>query len=367
MNSYVNDTINLAFSVRGVTVKEIEKTKKGYTPENRKLLIETAAKKKVLPVVGKLLCDIAVDTDTWLPHYERFQKRNLQVIAQVNEVFEYCHANGIHNIAIYENFGALLYSDTDIALYSSGDVDFYADVVEKQKIVQTMEALGYSVTDDKNHRRDLMTECLRDGAAVRINIGWKPLRRQSLPIGISTEKVIDWNKLVPYKNTSIRILDKNALLYLCLLRIAVHGYSRSPDVRLYIDIYNAVCTNPDWDTVIAWAKADKVLTKIVTVAYISNQLNGVHVPDKVIEMAKVDKYARKIIQIVYDEKNMTLKYDPSGLKLLKLEAASDNKSVVGELFIMAFPPVRWVKAFYAEANDSTAKAYLNYYKWFISK
>ena len=157
------------------------------------------------------------------------------------------------------------------------------------------------------------------------------------------------------------------MLYLCLLRIAVHGFSRSPDVRLYIDIQNCVCVNPDWGQVIKWAKRDKVLTKVVAVAYIAHHLNGVAVPDGVLKIAEEDKYAQLIIAKCYDSENRTLRYDPAGMELLRVEAASDNRSLVGEILVMFFPTKKWLAAFYQKDGDACYKKYVNYYKRMIGK
>lgn len=362
MNEYVNNVINMSFSSLPYKKSDIDYTINGYTNENKNELLKIAKKKKVLPVVGKFLCSINVDVEEWEKHYNFFKERNENVIRQVNEVFKQLHSKGINRIAVYENFGALLYSDTDIALYSSGDVDFYADVKDKKIIVEALEELGYVVTDDISHRRNLMTEFLKKDAVIRINIGWKVLRRYSLPINVETSNFINWNNLITYKDTEIRILPKDVLLYLCALRIAVHGYSRSPDVRLYIDITNVIKTNPNWDKAIEWAKKDKTYTKFSTVLYIANHLNGVKVPEKIISDVKNDKYAQKILKYVYNDEEGSLKYDPKGFDLLKLEAASDRRSFLGEVFVMLFPPMNWLREFYTNNGDGTFKIYKNYYK-----
>lgn len=362
MNEYVNRVVNLAFRVVPITSEEKKYVVDGYSETNRKELLRIAEKKKILPVVGKFLCALNLDNGEWKKYYLYFKERNVKVIEQVNEVFVQLHSRMIDHIAVYENFGALLYADTDIALYSSGDVDLFADISYKSQIVNAMEELGYMVTKDSAHERSIMTEFLKEGELVRINIGWIVLRRYSLPISVDTNQVVNWNQLVSYKDTEIRILSKEALLYLCLIRIAVHGYSRSPDVRLYIDIYNVSCLEPDWDIAMQWAKNDGVITKLSTAAYIANRLNGVDVPEKIKKLVKSDQYAKKILEIVYDEMNRTLKYDPSGINLLRMEAASDRRSLLGEILVMLFPPRKWLKEFYLADGEKEIKMYKNYYK-----
>lgn len=367
MNEYVNNVINLSFRVVPITESEIDYMKSGYTEENKKELLHIARKKKVLPVVGKFMCSQDVDKEEWDKHYQHFLNRNRQVIDQIDELFAHFKSKGITRIAAYENFGALLISDTDIALYSSGDVDLFADIAFKRQIIDAMVELGYLPTKDINHKRNLMTEFLKEGAVIRVNVDWKVLRRYSLPVEVDTEEVVKWDSLVLYKDTNIKLLSKEALLYLCFIRIAIHGYSRSPDVRLYIDTYNVVCAKPDWNIVLEWAKRDKVLTKFVTVAYIANRLNGVEIPESVLVLAEQDKYVQRIIDIAYDEGKRSLKYDPSGLELLKLEAASDRNIVAKELLLIAFPPREWLKKFYLAEGEKPTRMYLNYYKRFLRR
>lgn len=367
MNTYTNNIINYAFRVTPLTEEEKLYVINNYSSGNAADLKETLTTKKVRPVVGKMMVGLGVDVDHWQKEYDLFLNRNMAVIEEIDHVFGELQKNGVAKIFAYENFGALLSSGTDIALYSSGDVDLYADVEQKDKIVEIMGTLGYKPTLDIYHERSIMTEFLKEGGVIRVNIDWIILRRMMFPINVSLDGVLDWGSLRHYGNTNIQLPSKEALLYLCLLRIAVHGFSRSPDVRLYIDIQNCVCANPDWEQVIKWAKWDNVLTKVVAVAYIAHHLNGVAVPDSVLQMAEGDKYAKLIIAKCYDSQNRTLKYDPAGMDLFRVEAASDNRTLTGEILAMFFPPKKWLEAFYQKDGDACHKKYFNYYKRMIGK
>lgn len=367
MNEYTNKVINFAFRVTPLTEDEKSFVKDSYFPENATDLKETLKTKKVRPVVGKMMVSLGVDEVYWNSEYEYFLNRNKAVISEIDSIFSELRKNGITRIIAYENFGALLSSDTDVALYSSGDVDLFADVSSKDEITKIMQSLGYTPTLDFHDERKIMTEYLKKDGIIRVNIDWIILRRMMFPIKISLEGVLNWSQLRKYKTTNINLPSKEALLYLCLLRIAVHGFSRSPDVRLYIDIQNCVCVDPDWDKVIAWAKRDEVLTKVVAVAYIAHYLNGVAVPEYVLELAENDKYAQQIINICYDANNRTLKYDPAGMDLMRMEAASDNRSLPGEFLAMLFPSKNWLKEFYQKPGDGCASKYINYYKRLIGR
>lgn len=362
MNEYVNRTINYAFRVKPLTEEAKQFIADGYTTDNKEELIRIATKKKVLPVVGKMMTGLGLNRDLWENHYRYFKDRNTRVTELLADVFSAFQANGITRICAFENYGAMLSAGTDIALYSSGDVDLYAQVDQKEEIIRVMETFGYKPTMDEINKRNIMTEFLKKEGIIRINVAWKPLRRFSLPFKARTEKYFRWDEMGYYQNTAIRLPSHETLLYLCFLRIAVHGYSRSPDIRLYIDTFNASCHHPDWDRVVGWAKNDGVYTKFAVVASIAHDLIGLDVPQKVLRFAEDDKYSRRILSLTYDFERHTLKYDPAGISLLKVEAASDNKSVVGEALSMLFPPKAWIKEYYQDKGENTVTAYKRYYK-----
>ena len=362
MNRYVETTINLAFSALPLTPDQTEFIRAGYCPETARELLEVATKKKVLPVVGKLLYHLDLDQPLWEEKYRHFQSRNREITQLVDQVFQAFDRAGIHRICAFENYGAMLAADADIALYSSGDVDLYAEPDQKDRIIHVLDSFGYQPAGDEADRRNIMTEFIRQDGIIRINVAWKPLRRMLLPIKADTAKYFHWETMGFYKNTAIRLPSADTLLYLCFLRIAVHGYSRSPDIRLYIDTYNATHNNPDWERVLNWAKADGMTTKFVTVAAIAQDLIGIPVPEFVLEQAQKDRHCQQILAITYDFQNHTLRYDPSGLQLVKLEAASDNCSVAKLLLRLLFPPSRWLTESYLAPGEKNFRKYINYYK-----
>lgn len=367
MNSYSNKIINNAFRATLLTDDEKEYIVDNYDIPNSSDLKETLKTKKVRPVVGKMMVGLGIEADYWGKEYDFFRIRNEAVITEVNRIFTSLHSSGIFRVFAYENFGALLSSGTDIALYSSGDVDLFADVNNKDCITEVMRSLGYYPTRDVFDERNIMTEFLSEGGIIRVNFDWIILRRMMFPIKVNLDDVINWDSLRQYQDTEIQLPSKEALLYLCLLRIAVHGFSRSPDVRLYIDVQNVVCTDPNWEIAIEWAKRDRVLTKFVTVAYIAHCLNGVSVPQQIIDLADKDKFAQRIIKICYDKQNRSLRYDPAGLDLFRVEAASDNRSLIAEILSLVFPPKSFLTSFYEKDGDNCLRKYINYYKHLFGK
>lgn len=362
MNEYVNRTINFAFCAKPLKEEEKRFIANGYTDENKDALILVATKKKVLPVIGKLMIKLNIDKVFWEEQYNYFKNRNLEVTNLVAEVFKEFKKNGIEHICVFENYGAMLASNTDIALYSSGDIDLYGGLEQKEKIITVIESFGYKLTQDESNERNIISEFLKDNGIIRINVAWKPLRRSLLPVKACTEKYIKWDEMVYYKDTYIRIPNREILLYLCFLRIAIHGYSRSPDIRLYIDTFNVAYNNPNWEQVIEWAKCDGVITKFVTVAAIAHDLIKLDVPEVVLELSKKDKFSQKILALTYDFTRHTLQYDPSGINLLKVEAASDNRRTITEIIKLLFPPKEWIKEYYENKGENIFKAYCRYYK-----
>ena len=362
MNEYANRTINLAF--RAIPLSNLEKDfiLSGYCEDSKQELVSIATKKKVLPVVGKMLVSLQIDTDFWTDKYNFFLQRNLKVTELIAEVFRNFHENGIDRICAFENYGAMLAADTDIALFSSGDVDLYADVLHKQEIEKVMATLGYFPRIDDAHRRNISSEFLKENGIIRINIAWKPLRRYLLPISFDSARYFNWEEMKYYKDTYIKLPSPETLLYMCFLRIAVHGYSRSPDIRLYIDSFNASRNNPNWEEVIKWAEIDRVKTKFLTVAVIANDLINLSVPSFVLNAAKNDKYVQRILRETYDFESHSLIYDPTGIKLLKVEAASDQRSVIKEILCMLFPPRNWLCEYYQDKDSAWYKKYQNYYR-----
>lgn len=362
MNEYVNNTINCSFRCNTLSDEEKEKIVSNYIDENVLELKKIAEKKKVLPVVGKLMISLGLELKYWQTQYDYFLNRNNSIVSLLTEIFQKFALHGIRRICVYENFGALLSAGSDIALYSSGDVDLYADVQDKVLITQVLSKFSYFPTKDDNDARDICTEYLnKENGIIRINVAWKPLIRYSIPIGIDAKKYFCWEQMGYYKDTLIRLPSPNTLLYMCFLRIAIHGYSRSPDIRLYIDTYNSTVNNPNWEEVLSYAKNDGVVTKFVTVAAIAQDLIGISVPKRVIEISKNDPNSKRILDITYDFKKHTLVYDPSGLKLLKVEAASDQRSVLAEVFCMLFPPRKWLEEYYMDKGGPWYSKYFNYY------
>lgn len=364
MNEYVNRAINYAFCTEPLQDNDKQYISTGYK-NNKDELLRVAKRKKVLPVVGKMLTSLGIDNDLWLGYYNYFKNRNVEITKLINNIFEDFHTRGIDKICVFENYGALLSAGTDIALYSSGDVDLYADVNNKKEIVDVLSGYGYTPAGDNSDLRDIMTEFTKSDGIIRINVAWKPLRRFILPFKADVSKYFKWDQMGYYEHSYIRIPSKETLLYLCFLRIAIHGYSRSPDIRLYVDTYNASFHAPSWETVLTWAERDGVSTKFLAVALIANDLVKIKVPDDVLRLARNNKYVKKIMDICYDFEAHSLKYDPSGLQLLKVEAASDDCSLFQEVLHMMFPPAKWVKEYYSRPKESILLAYVRYYKRLI--
>jgi len=150
---------------------------------------------------------------------------------------------------------------------------------------------------------------------------------------------------------------------LCLLHISVHGYHRSPDMRLYTDTERLAVMNPDWDKIAAFAKHDKTEVRTATAAILSKMLLDIPLPE-----SWISQYSRKFSQInklirrVYDKKYRYLSEEPFGLKVLLIEVLSSDKHWTRALVEMILPPKRWVRDYYLQGEGNILTAYLMHFK-----
>lgn len=364
-NSYT--IIRNAFS-RAVPAEQTRvETERCYSKQVRDEIMEICVTRKYTPVVAYYLMQLNIDTDFWSQQYAFFKTRNENILAFVTKLFDVFEAQKITSPFVYENFGALLESGTDIALYASGDVDICASYSEFNAICRVMNDYGFILTEEKTK----FLKCFRVGFVgkigeldYRINVMFTPIVRYKLPICIDCEKVLAPANFQHYKNTRIRIPTCEMLLYLNMLRISVHGYVRSPDIRLYIDVFNATIHQPDWDLILQWAKADATENRIGTVGYIANKMFHTEIPESILRLANDKRYkVSKILAIVFDSQKNRLNSSLSNKQHLKMEFFSDGKNIFSGLLGLIFPSRKWLREYYCDEKDSLMIGYLKYFKY----
>jgi hypothetical protein len=178
-------------------------------------------------------------------------------------------------------------------------------------------------------------------------IGWYPTARLKIPFLNYREEAVDWNNTRFFRNSHIRLPDKESLLYICMLHISVHNFSRQPDIRLYIDIQNSIAGGDiDWDKLIRWARRDGYTNRIATVAYLAKQLIGCEIPNKVIHLCD-GKNHDKLLAFVYNKEKNILVAKPRAIDSLKVEMYANDKNAITGMLEIVFPSVTWLKMTYS--------------------
>jgi hypothetical protein len=344
---------NLAISRRSISEIEKNRINSLYTDQGRKAIFDYASKKKIIPFIGQLFCDLEIDLEFWNKQVELYKVRNLEIIKILSDIFIDFHQAGIYNTFVYENFGALISSESNIALFASGDVDLYADVSNKNEIYNIIENHGFRSMNKGNNSEKVKTEFFNRKIFEKgfgINVMWVPMSRLKLPFYMDINNCVSVNSLKKYRDTDITLPSNEALMYLCLLHISIHSFSRSPDIRLYADIVNMCKLDVDWNIVLGYAKHDNTIVRIVTAAILTNKLFKIKVPSFVLDYGNKYNIIAKLLKIVYNEDNNVLKYEPNKLNVLKIEAYSNNKSFLIGVIDMIFPDKDWVKRYYDESS-----------------
>ena len=343
-----------------------EETESCYSEQVKEEVLELSKQKKYIPFVARHLMQLGIDRDFWAQQYHFYLKRNKVILAFIAEIFEEFFQQSIKTVFVYENFGGLLSSGSDLALYSSGDVDLCADRSEFDKINAIMLKRGFRLKKEKDSLHSIFRVGYKGKIGdmdYRINLMFKPLVRYRMPVHVNDE-IISAKFMRYYQDTRIRIPTQEVLLYLNMMRISVHGYVRSPDIRLYIDIYNCSRGQTDWEQVVAWAKRDGNMTRIVVVAYLANCLFGTLVPQWLLDM-KDDKAlkAGALISIICDTENKRLKCTPSRKERRLIEFYSDNNSFVQGALQVLFPNKEWLMTFYGKEGKGLLYGYARYLRF----
>lgn len=344
---------NLAISGRSISKIEKVKINLFYIDQGREVIFDYARNRKIIPFIAQLFCELEIDHEFWVKQIELYKIRNLKIINVLSELFRDFNQFDIYNIFVYENFGALISSDTNIALFASGDVDLYADVSNKNKIYSILENHDFKSMNKGKKSEKVKTEFFNEKLFEKgfgINVMWVPMSRLKLPFKIDINNCISVDTLKKYHDTYITLPSDEALMYLCLLHISIHSFSRSPDIRLYVDIINMCKLNVDWNIVLDYAKHDDTLVRIVTAAILTNKLFKVEIPFFVLDYGNEYSIISKLIKIVYNEANNVLKYEPNKLEVLKIETYCNNKSLLKGILSLVFPDEDWIKEYYDESS-----------------
>lgn len=351
-----------AMKSQSLTANEKDIIQNGYPLATREIVYEFARVKKILPFVASLCCNLNIDKDFWKDTFDFYEKRNIQIIAILEKVFRKLKSSNSSKIFVYENFGALLASDISIGCFASGDVDLFADISIKNSITEVMISEGFFPKPSSVSLETVRTEYFNNNLFEKgfgFNIMWKPLSRIKLPFPVNIDNCIKWDNLKTYKDTSIQLPDNDALMYLCLLHISVHGFHRSPDIRLYTDTDRVALTNPDWKRIAAFAQYDRTEVRTATAAILSHKLLGMPLPEVWNESySKKYRQIKLLLKSVYDSENNRLKKEPGQLAILKIEILSSDSAWFKSILNILFPPKNWIRTYYLKNDGFILKGYL---------
>ncbi|NBK98441.1 MAG: hypothetical protein EOM50_10535 [Erysipelotrichia bacterium] len=333
-----------AFKHISLNLNEIDIILALYENVGRENILSVAKKKKILPAIASLMVRLKIEEEYWNKYIVQFRARNQKILACLDSVYSSLYSAGVTRMVVIENFGALLSSGQDLSMFGSGDVDNYADLSQKEIIYDVFKNLGFTIHEIKAGSILISSSFRKEGflpEKIYFSINWDITCRINLPCLTSTIPIIDWNNLISYKGTAIRLPPIESLMYICMLHVGVHGYSRAPDIRLYYDIANVERSFLDWSLIMDWANKDGNSTRIAIVGYLSKQLLGVNIPEYIVSMGN-SAQKRRLLNLVYDQTNNRLKTLPNRLTTLGIDVFSNDNGALEGLRNIIFPDRIWL-------------------------
>lgn len=337
----------------GITDEERSQLHDIYHEFGKDAFYEEAQKRKILPFVANTMTILNEDVDFWSKTTDEYRKRNMAILMVLDEAYATLRKHGVKKMFVSENFGALLSAGNDIALFASGDVDNYADPSERAGIYKAFEELGYRRKERFSGQHQIAAEFFPPDDKLGlpkkfyISVDFYPLARLKLPCFIRADDFVLWDELTTYQDTSVVLPPPTALMYICLLHISLHSFSRAPDIRLYIDLLNMMHTQVDFVQIEKWCKRDYTCTRAATAADLCNKLFRTKIPEEILGMSKRKE---KVIKRVFSSDDCDLIYEPHGLAVLKIEIACDDVSDLHGLMSIFFPDKVWLKDTYGSCG-----------------
>ena len=340
--------------IRGTDLSEQERVRivRVYKELGREALYHQMQRKKILPFAAKAFSFCGLDTAYWQEVLGQYRRRNEMILQCLNTAYTELSRQGVKKMFVSENFGALLSAGTDLALFASGDVDNYADPGEKVKIYSAFEALGFTRKERFSGKHLIAAEFFppeseKLPAKFYISVDFYPLARLKLPCYIQADDFVDWDKVYCYDNTSVKLPPVDALMYICMMHLSLHSFSRAPDIRLYIDLLNMSHTLVDFGKIAGWCRADNTCTRAAVAAQLSNLLMHTQIPD---EMVCLSEKRHRLLRMVYDKKRADLRYEPKGLKVLLIEVCCHDRGILAGLWEILFPDKVWMRKVYGSSD-----------------
>lgn len=147
MDSYFRQIEPLLLKGENCTESDVATIITWYKTSSVQDIESLCAKRKILPFAAKSFVASALDVPYWSGIIRNYRSRNKRILDFLNTLYSKFMEKGVQKIFVSENMGALLVSNSDIALFSSGDVDNCAHIEEKNKIYAAAYELGCAIRE----------------------------------------------------------------------------------------------------------------------------------------------------------------------------------------------------------------------------
>lgn len=345
----------------GLTDQEVGLVHSIYNENGKDVMYEYFKTRKVLPFAAKTFCNLNMDNSFWMPILEEYRDRNTKIVAFLDAAYKALRDYGVKNAFVTENFGALLTSGRDIGLFASGDVDNCYDAEDKDKVYKALQSLGCTYKESYAVKRlngSAWFPPANFGLPESFHIGFQPgpLSRLFIPGFVEMNDFDGWKDIYTYKDTHIQLANPSALMYICMLHISLHSFSRAPDIRLYTDTLNMTLSEVDYSKIEKWSKKNRTKTRISVAATLTNNLMKTNIPESITDQIN---RKNKVLRLVYNPDANDLIYEPQGLKVLRIEYLCDDDGPLHGLMDIAFPKKDWMRQTY---GNSSIGAYFKHIK-----
>lgn len=287
---------------------------------------------KITPFAAHILMSTEDKQKSWEKIHKQYEDRNIYIISILNDLFSDFHKQGINNLVVYENFGALLVSNSCVGCFSSGDVDISANIEDREAISKVLKKHSFIDAERRGKKNSkIMTtyynsEILESG--FYINFSWQPISRRLVFNNKKLKKRLEIAKSnsETVGNTKIKVLGANELMYFSILHIALgHYYVISPGYRLYIDVDRIARSQIiDWDIIFQWAKDDGMEHRFVLTLNISSIILDTPIPEELKDRFKSEKKYKKLFDYLYNEKSKEFMDRGSRTEKLYIDFLSDD-------------------------------------------
>ncbi len=334
-----------AFKADEPTKKEMSVIKKLYETEGREKIYEKVKRKKIIPAAAALFKKLGLDVGFWAPISDGFRERNIKVAGRLNDIYSALENTGVGKIVVVENFGALLHAEEDLCMFGSGDVDNYADISEKERIYETLRSEGFDI-EEEYAGNILISTAFKNGSDMPENfyfsVNWDMTNRVNLPCLTAKAPFVDWSRTTYYKETRIRLPRAEELMYICLMHIAVHGFCKSPDIRLFYDVVNASKKGINWEEIVSWAKRDSNEVRVAVGMILSKRLLGVDIPENMLCFAN-EKRINRLLSLVSNKEENSLMDFPKRIRRFLIDVYSCDNGIAEGIKYIFFPDKDWIK------------------------